>query len=317
VVDALFLLRPPLLIASSTFFFAGALAASDLTPAGPFWIGSDRLASHLLLFIGALGAAFVVNQILDAAGDAVNRKNYLIPLGIVSRRSAWIVLALLLSLTALGGFLVGGVVGYLAWGGLLLGLAYSVRPLRFKGRPVIDLLANVSAFALIGFAMGWAAVERVETVTLLRSMPYALAMGGVFLNTCIPDEAGDREAGDVTSCVYFGRRRVALTALILVSASAASAVALGDVLCTLGALGGLPAFIAVALLPTDRSSVLASQFTARLFFILVGVRTPVLLILGIVAYGLARFYYRRRLGLVYPRLEGAGKTGSQSVPGNR
>jgi chlorophyll synthase len=189
--------------------------------------------------------------------------------------------------------------------GLVLGFAYSVPPVRLKAKPVADMLANGLGFGLLGFALGWLALLPYSSAMLLRSVPYTLAMCAIFLNTTIPDEAGDRSAGDRTSCVVLGRVAVARAALLALAASAAAAVLTREVPCAMAAAASLPAFIAVAVEPSDAVSVLASQFAGRALFVVVSVMVPQLAVLGALAYGISKLYYARRLGLDYPRLRGA------------
>jgi 4-hydroxybenzoate polyprenyltransferase len=301
----LFLIRPPLLCASTTFFFAGAVSALKQTGQ----IRTTQLIpgalSNLLLFVLVVSAAFIVNQIRDVESDRLNRKTFLLPGGVVSRREAWLVLAGLITLAV--GMSLGAdpAVRYLTIMGLALGFAYSVPPLRFKGRPVLDMAANVAGFAVVGFAMGWLAVTEPGSRLWIRCLPYALAMCGIFLNTCIPDEAGDRKLGDRTSCVVLGRRTVGTLILVFMAASAVSGAVSGEILCALAVVGSLPAMIAVGLEPTPCNSVMASQYSARLLLLLVCVKAPLLAIMGLIAYFGSRVYYRKRFGLRYPDMTGA------------
>jgi hypothetical protein len=183
-------------------------------------------------------------------------------------------------------------------------------PLRFKARPVLDLLANVAGFAVVGFALGWLVYQPYHPVMWFRMLPYALAMSGIFLNTCIPDEEGDRSVGDRTSCVVFGRAAVARTALVLLVLSGLTGVVVGETLCVLAVAAGLPGFIGVALEPSPRASVVASQFAARFLLVLVCMKAPVLALLAVLTYFASRSYYARRFGIAYPRVTGAERTGS-------
>jgi 4-hydroxybenzoate polyprenyltransferase len=268
---------------------------------------------NLILFALVASWAFVLNQILDVRSDSVNRKTFILPSGVVSIRESLMFLAIIGVVAVVLSFERDGAVRYLVWSGLGLGFAYSVPPLRLKGRPVADLVANVAGFGFIGFAMGWLAFSDIGITLVLRSAPYSLAMAAIFLNTCIPDEEGDRAAGDRTTCVVFGKKAVGRAALMLLCLSAAAGLALGEVLCALAVLGSMAAFVAVAADPSPRNSVVASQYSARVLFIVVSVKAPVLAVLGVVTYVAAKVYYAKRFGLNYPNLTGA-ETGNLSVP---
>ncbi len=309
IADLLFLVRPPLLCASSTFFFAGAVSALRHTgELRTFQLVHEALP-NLLLFTLIVSAAFIINQIFDVESDRLNRKSFLLSSGVVSRREAAAVLVGV-STFAIGlSLLFDSSVQYLTIVGLALGFAYSAPPLRLKGRPVLDMIANVAGFAVIGFALGWLAYAEISRELWISCSAYALAMCGIFLNTCIPDEAGDRKVGDRTSCVVFGRRLVGTMILAFMAASAVLGVLTGEILCALAVIGSLPAMIAVSVEPSSPNSVLASQYAARLLLVLVCVRAPLLAALCVLAYCGSRLYYGRRFGLRYPDLTGAKEIG--------
>jgi 4-hydroxybenzoate polyprenyltransferase len=303
--DILFLTRPALLCASCTFFFAGAAAGVGSWSGLYSLRATQRLLPNLGLFVLVTVSAFVINQVLDIKNDAVNRKNYILPAGAVTVRESLVFLGIIVITSVLLSFRGTGMERLLVWTGLVLGFCYSVPPLRLKGRPVADLLANVAGFGLIGFALGWLAFAGLNVGLAMRMLPYAAAMGAIFLNTCIPDEAGDRAAGDSTSCVVFGAGPASVAALILLLVAAGVGSFVSEPLCVLAALGSIPVFVAVVAEPTAAQSVVASQFAARLLFVLVAVRAPQLAALGILAYLGSRSYYKRRFRLTYPDIRGA------------
>jgi chlorophyll synthase len=313
IADLVFLARPPLLCASSTFFFAGAVSALRLA-GKPYSIRMvGEVLPNLVLFALVVAASFIVNQIFDIESDRLNKKGLLLPRGVVSTRESAVVLAATVA-GAVGISLLYRVeVRYVAWLGLVLGFAYSVPPLRLKGKPVLDLLANVAGFGVIAFALGWLAYSRIGALLWIRCSPYALAMAGIFLNTCIPDEEGDRMVGDRTTCVMFGRAATGRAALALMVASASAAVLTGEVLCFLAVVGSLPGMVGVGIEPTPANSIVASQFGARLLMVLVSIGAPLLAVLGVLTYYGSRVYYRRRFGLRYPDLEGAGEIARTSL----
>lgn len=313
VADLLFLTRPALLCASSTFFFAGAVSA--LRSRGEIRVFQlmPEVLPNLVLFALVVSAAFIINQILDVESDRVNKKSFLLSSGVVSRREGIIVLvAVCVSAVGLS-LLYDSDVRYMVWVGLGLGFAYSIPPVRLKGRPVLDMFANVVGFGVIGFAMGWRAHAEINWFLLARCSAYALAMCGIFLNTCIPDEKGDRMVGDRTSCVVFGRRVAGIAVLVFMLASAAAGVLADEILCSLAVIGSLPAVVAVGVEKGSTTSVVASQYAARLLLVLVCIKAPLLGVLSILAYFGSRVYYKKRFGLRYPELTGAAEIASPSL----
>jgi chlorophyll synthase len=313
LVDVLFLVRPPLLCASSTFFFLGALAARRAGGTSSALALLAGTIPNLILFFLVTSAAFIVNQLSDVESDSLNRKTFLLPSGVVSKRAGVLFLVVVLALALLLSLRSEGTVRNLVWIGLLLGLAYSIPPVRLKGKPVLDLLANVVGFAVIGFALGWLALRGAGPMLYVRAVPYALALSAVFLNTCIPDEEGDRAVGDRTSCVVFGSRAVAKAALVLLVASGLAGILTDEILCTLAISASLPAFIAVAIEPDPATSVVASQIAARLLLILVCIKAPLLAILTVATFAASKAFFRKRFGLAYPEIRGARKINTGKV----
>lgn len=305
LVDIGFLARPALLCASCTFFFAGVVAAPGLSANPQDLIVPLRVLPNLVLFMLIVSSAFIINQVFDIESDSVNRKTFILPSGIVSKRESLVFFAVVTGLALVLSIRAAHAVRYAVWAGLALGFGYSVPPVRFKGKPIADLLANVIGFGIIGFALGWLAMAEPSAELVLRATPYALAMSAIFLNTCIPDESGDSLVGDRTSCVVFGKEAVSRVAVLLLLASTVVAGLVGDSLCALAAFGSMPASIGVAVEPDPQNSVVSSQFAARLLFVLVSIRSPALALLGVVAYACSKVYYSRRLGLDYPNMAGA------------
>ena len=305
LVDIGFLARPALLCASCTFFFAGVVAAPGQAAKPQDLILPLSVLPNLVLFVLIVSSAFVINQVFDVESDSVNRKTYILPSGIVSKRESLVFFAIVTGLALVLSIRAAGAVRYAVWVGLALGFCYSVPPVRLKGKAIADLLANVIGFGIIGFALGWLTVAEAGAQLLVRATPYALAMSAIFLHTCIPDESGDSLVGDRTSCVVFGRAAVSRAAVLLLLASTVVAGLVGDSLCALAAFGSMPAAIGVAVEPDPQNSVVSSQFAARLLFVLVSIRSPVLALLGVAVYVCSKLYYSKRLGLDYPNVAGA------------
>jgi len=313
VADFAFLTRPMLLCVSTTFFFAGAAhgLSSPLEALTLEFLGA--MAPNFSLLVLIVASSFVINQVYDVESDMLNEKNFHLTSGLVRRKEAaafYVALCLAALLLALGRPSPARELGV---AGLALGFAYSVPPLRLKGRPVADMLANGLAFGFLAFALGWLALLPYEGALLAGAAPYVAAMCAIFLNTTIPDRDGDRRAGDRTTCVALGPVAVARSALLLLAAAAALGFATGEARCAIAAIASLPAFIAVAVEPASPGSVLASQFAGRAFFVVVSVAVPPLAIMGGLAYLVTRFYYSRRFGLDYPGMNGASVKERRSV----
>jgi 4-hydroxybenzoate polyprenyltransferase len=307
-----FLTRPLLICVSITFFFAGAAHGLSSPLEALTLTTLIAVAPNLLLLVLIVASSFVINQVYDVESDALNEKNFILTSGLVSRKEAVVFYAALSIAALLLALLMPSPVRELGAAGLVLGCAYSVRPLRLKGKPIADMLANGLGFGFLGFALGWLALLPYDRALLIRAVPYVAAMCAIFLNTTIPDEAGDRRAGDRTTCVALGRAGVSGLAAIVLTASAVLGFVAGEARCAIAALASLPAFIAVAVEPSSPASVVASQFAGRAFFVVVSVAFPPFALLGGLIYWLSKIYYARRFGLDYPRVGGASAKGRRS-----
>ncbi|MCD6378936.1 UbiA family prenyltransferase, partial [bacterium] len=139
-LDYFFLTRPLILIPVWTFFLLGA--HHSFAPLEKS-INSFKLLYGILSFTTLIGAIYIINQITDKETDLANNKLFLIPRKIISVKAAWIEAAILLFLSFFAAifFLSKGFIIILLLS-LLLGLAYSIEPFRFKKRPILDVASN-------------------------------------------------------------------------------------------------------------------------------------------------------------------------------
>ncbi len=309
LLDFIFLIRPALLWASTAFFFAGVISGLDCSTVVQPSRAILEMMPNLVLFLLITASAFVINQVFDVRSDALNRKAFIIPRGLVAKHEALAVGALLSGLALIISLKRASLERYLGWTGIALGIAYSLPPIRLKARAVGDLIANVAGFGVIGFVLGKLSQGSSGGFAMLAAIPYGLAMAAIFLNTCIADEEGDRAVGDRTTCVVFGRRAVSKLALIMLASSGLMAAVGGEVLLWLGAIGSMPGFVALAFEPTRRTSIVANRIAAGLLVILISIRIPLYGFLAICIYLVSRWYYRRRFGLDYPSLSGPDSYG--------
>ncbi|OQX56441.1 MAG: hypothetical protein B5M53_01425 [Candidatus Cloacimonas sp. 4484_209] len=307
-LDLLFLLRPPMLIPVWTFFLAGywransrfgahlvIFAKENLFPNSNFWIS---FVSYSLL----LGSIYIVNQIVDRETDRLNNKLFLIPLKIVSVRLAVIlsILFFAISFFIIIRFNVLYLIFYFL--SLFIGLCYSLPPMRFKGRAIIDIISNAIGYGVLAFGIGWFTSKDFSLKLILFSLPYFFATASVFAISTILDEKGDRKDGAHTTAVKFGSattRRIGFFSLIL---SLISAIFLKDVLMIITATLSLP-LAYFAMIKEDRKFLtLFMRGGSYILIILIGLLFPWYLILLVFIYIISKFYYRYRFGINYPEL---------------
>ncbi|MFH1279886.1 MAG: UbiA family prenyltransferase [Candidatus Eisenbacteria bacterium] len=303
-LDWFFLTRPIVLIPSWAFLLAGYLRAHERhgessPPVGP-------LVPAFLLLTVVLAGVYVINQIFDRETDRKNEKLYLLAEGHVPVRGAWILAVALIGAGLAATAIYRSV--WLPWLGAaaLLGYLYSAPPVRLKGRPVVDLLANGIGYGGITFLFGsliGAPAEGEGGVAPVHALPYAFLVGAVFLHTALVDKDGDREAGLSTSAIVLGDRATSISAFLLLAAAAASAIVLGEPYAAYAAIGSAPFFLWGVVAPGKKGSTLGYQWGSLLFVILLVIREPLFGLLLAFVVLVTRLYYRFRFGKVYPSLD--------------
>ena len=303
--DFLFLMRPIILIPVWTFYLLGSRhgSASSGLPIRlfPFLAG-------LVSFTALLGAIYIINQITDRETDRANKKLFLISHSIVPLRSAWIEAMVLIGLSfALSILLMPMSFTVILIISLALGIAYSVEPLKFKRRPVLDVLSNAVGNGILNTLAGWiAAGAPIENLEILA--PYPFAVASVHLATTLADIKGDRTSGMKTSGVVLGASRGTVLAGGLMVTAVIAANVTGNNPAFYASLISLPLFLiparamkrevsaAAVLLPAKGATLIFSVTAGFLFPLYI----PTLILLML----LTRLYYRRRFDMSYPSLGG-------------
>lgn len=296
--DYIFLLRPTILLPVWTFFLLGAAHGDPSGGAPP-----TSLLAGLACFTAMMGAVYIVNQITDRDSDLANGKLFLIPHGIIGVRAAWIEAGALAAAAVVAAAIIlplSFLVVLLA--GLLLGLGYSLEPLRLKRRPALDLAASGLGSGVVNTLAGWTATG-APLQGLLVLAPYPLAVAAVHLLTTLADAEGDAACGLRTSGVALGRSRGTMIAGILMTVSAGTAAAAGNTAALICAVASLPLFMIAARRggAADGRTVLMPARAATLAYsIAAGVFYPLYLAWAAAVLLLTRLYYRRRFGIRYP-----------------
>jgi 4-hydroxybenzoate polyprenyltransferase len=305
IPDYIFLMRPMILIPVWTFYLLGAWHSRNTSgapiPQFPFFIG-------LVSFTALLGAVYIINQISDRETDLKSGKLFLLSHSIITSRTAALEAALLLSLSAaLGIIFMPAGFNILLLLGFLLGLAYSVEPVRLKKRPLLDVLANAVGNGVLNTLAGWTAAG-APLEGLERLIPYPIAVASVHLTTTLADIEGDSESGLRTSGVVLGPKRGIALAVGLMAASVAAASALDNRPAFYAALLSLPVFLIPARSSKrehiDTSILLPAKAATLIFSVTAGFLFPLYIpFLAVIVLG-TRLYYRKRFGIAYPGLKG-------------
>ena len=90
---------------------------------------------------------------------------------------------------------------------------YSAPPIRFKERPPLDSVANGIIYLLGPALLGWSYSGNILELPS-RTYCYALCVAGIHSFSTVMDYTPDKQAGDRTFAVVFGKRAAAFAALI-------------------------------------------------------------------------------------------------------
>ena len=322
LLDYLIVLRPTLLFPVWTLVLLGhhrALSQSSshvdlgtfqlsFLPELPILLRPNfELLGTLCFYSMLMGAVYIINQICDKETDAANNKLHLVAQGFVKMP------LLLLEVASL---LVTAVVWACLWFGnnlnylilillsILLGVIYSVRPFRLKGKPFLDLLANALGYGGIAFLVGWGIVAPINTDALWRIIPYVLCVGAAFVNTTLPDMKGDQAHGDRTTGVTLGTKLSCRLSLLLLAGAILSAWWLRDMIPLSTAVLCLPLFIYMNFRRERGAIILATRVGILILSLIACVLVPWYLIPFAGSLFFVRWYYSARFGIKYPGREG-------------
>ncbi len=298
--DYLFILRPLILIPCWNFLLIGCYLAQEK---GGF---SVDIVIGLIIYTCIMGGVYIFNQITDIETDRANKKLFILSEGHVPIKHAYIemavlwVAAVLLSLKFSFIFLV--FIGI----SLILGVLYSLPPIKLKGKPLLDTMANGFGYGMINFAVGWLLVRSFDTAMFVRFVPYFLSISAVFINTTVVDIEGDRKAGEKTTAILLGKQVSLVCSTVLMAAAILTAYMMEDLVCLIPAVLSFPLFVygaVYSLLKNEqnRKLTIASFRLPGLLFTLVTVYLfPLYSIVLLVVFFGMRLYYKKRFGINYP-----------------
>lgn len=305
--DYLFILRPLILIPVWNFLLIGSyLAGTRIEQLN----ACPHIVLSLIIYTCIMGGIYILNQIMDIETDKINKKVFLLSDGYMPVKNAYIemifiwLVAILLSLKFNKIFLIFILIS------LLMGVLYSVPPLKLKGKPILDTLINGIGYGMINFGVGWLIFKDFEWTMFLEFLPYFLSICAVFINTTVVDMEGDKMAGELTTAVFLKEGTSYIVSTILMAGAVIVSLILKDIICLIPAVISFPLFIYVSIHflisnKINRKFTIASFRLPGLIFTIITayLYPPYLLLLVIVLVGM-RIYYKNRFGIKYPTLTG-------------
>lgn len=276
-------------------YMAQCHAESQVT----FMPGRSALV-HLAVLSLVFAGSYILNQIFDIESDRINDKLFFLPRKIISLPLAWV---LSVCASAAGIIIAASIEPRILPAVMILialGVLYSVPVIRLKDRPLAGLAANAAGYGLlIPWIAAWNCPERaVSTVAI----PYFLAIAAGYVLTTIPDRTGDAAAGKRTVAVLFGSKGTLWPALALIVAAGASSLWTGNI--ELAITAAVTAVICIYLIISYNQKILlvACKLPILLLTVFAAAHYPIYGAILLLTYFLTRVYYRKRFGIVYPRL---------------
>jgi len=305
LLDYIFFLRPMLIVPMWTIMLLGMRAAELGDGAGPF-IVSDFLNDpgiYALIFLITLlfGAIYAYNQVFDIQSDRENGKLFFLSDDIIPVSVAKSISYLFLAVAVIAAFFVNVPVGVLFAISAVLGVLYSHPLTNFKGKSGKALWSNMFGCGTLPFLIGWAYIQgSFNMEAVLKSMPYFVAVGAIYLNTTLPDRDGDRKVGKETYGVIWTISRTQSSALMRIIIAVMLAVMAGDYAATAGAVLALPFFIMAVVRKTIADSVNASIAAILALSLMACIYIPVYIAILAIAVLATRAYYKWRFDMDYP-----------------
>jgi 1,4-dihydroxy-2-naphthoate octaprenyltransferase len=183
---------------------------------------------------------------------------------------------------------------------ILLGIVYSAGSHPWKNHPIAGFLANVIAHGLIVYAMGSVFAGQDLADTWLNAIPYALAVGGVFMATTVADIDGDRASGKHTPAVALGAQATMIVASLMVTAAVALALWLNASYLGIASICTLPAFARAAFSDFTIWAPRAAKIGVLALTIAAAVAYPAYLIVLAAGFFGTRLFFRWRFSMAYP-----------------
>jgi 4-hydroxybenzoate polyprenyltransferase len=301
--DYLFVLRPLILTPAWSFFLLGAREGYRSEAARTGTSAGHPLFPDPVVFLALtaiLGTAYLLNQIFDKETDRINKKVFYLAEGFFRARS--------LVLMALAYFLVASFLFHHTGSihkmplifALLLSLLYSLPPFRLCSRPFLDLAANAAGFGGIAFVLGYTVYDPAIGRAAALSIPYVLLVGGIFVITTAMDMEGDRTTGKTTTSVRIGGPASEKLGCVLTACAVLASLVVRHHFATV--LCAIPLLICVGAYPGGstwkRSFFVQSSVLVVILAAIAAWPLYACIILPLVV--LARFYYARRFGIIYP-----------------
>lgn len=307
-LDYFFVLRPMLFVPGWSTLLAGYLIASKqelyFTPSTFLHLNFLDIIVLLIIFSTAMGASFLLNQLMDIETDLKNKKLFILSENHISKNAAIIETIVLILMSLLftlkfGIWLQAAVILFI----IVTGYLYNYKPFVLKDRALGSLIAN-AAMGWLAFSIGWLAVRNISFQIFFDSLPYLFFNTALYFFTTLPDVPGDRKSNKKTLAVLHGLNAVIVLALISYLSAFASAIILNDYFALIFIICSLPFFIMVAFKKDVNSTIKTTKYAIFFFAIALCVKIPFYFIVLVGIFVFTKWYFLKRFQYNYPNFKG-------------
>ncbi len=297
VIDFIFAARPMLLLPVWSLYLI----------ADKFYFGADLFDISDFIVLMSLtmlvAGAYYINQIYDYQSDLINKKLGFLQSGKISKNEMIVVYVLISVVSIITGFKISLFSGVLFCVVFILGYIYSAPPLRLKDRPISGLLSNSFAYGfLIPLSLpGFAA--KPDYLMMILPTYYFMIVSAGYLLTIIPDRDGDAKTGKQTLAVLLSDRSIIMVAIILLLISLLLAMQMNHLFLIIISSISILLYGVTLISPKKNLILLACKLPILLMSLLAGYYYPGYLIFLVALLILTRLYYKKRFGIVYPRID--------------
>ncbi len=262
----------------------------------------------LIIYSLLMGGVYILNQITDIETDRLNKKLFILSDNFMPVAHAYIEM-----------FLLWGISLFLSWylslpfflimlGSLLIGVFYSLPPIKLKGKPLLDTLSNGFGYGMLNFIAGWLIQKDFEWNVFLIFLPYFFSICAVFVNTTIIDIKGDRESGEITTAVFLGEKLSYLTSSSFILLGILFSIINRDIICLIPSAFALPLFLYLTFYYLKYKKVnrpitiISFRLPGLIFTAITCILYPGFIpFLLVVMLGM-KIYYKKRFNINYPTL---------------
>ncbi|MBN1480392.1 prenyltransferase [candidate division KSB1 bacterium] len=311
VFDYFFMMRPVLFIPGWATLLAGYFSAQDnlrmsLLPSSNGFIvwWNPHLAFGLLVFSGAMGGCFILNQLRDIQTDVTNNKLFLFGQNFITIRAGYFESLLLLGASVIAAlFLNRFFFIFIGCFQLLTGYFYNFPPFTFKDKPVSGLLANMT-MGWLAFGLGWSLIRPASVTLWLVSLPILFFNTSLYLLTTVPDMKGDQESGKHTFPVKYGLKFTLNLSLFFFILTIAASLWQKNEFMLVVSLFTSPFMVRIALQQNITAALVAVKAGISGLALVICLKFPTFFLLLAVLFFFTRFYYRKRFNFDYPNFRG-------------